>query len=397
MNKCIYVSSAIDRNCINKYFKGKFDYMPHQSQKFNKLLMIGLKENNFDVTSVSIIPLNRKINKKVFIKNEEIKEDGITFKYLKFINVIFFRQISIIFNTFLKLANCVKKNKETIIFIDLLNTSSLIGLFIFKIFFRNKVIGILTDIPGFKVSKKQDNLKISLSYKILYSKVDYFIPITEDMKKIFESLKKKALVIEGMIDSSLTKNERLEKKYSKFTCLYSGTLAKIYGIENLVDAFTDERLKDIDLIIYGNGDCREKIIDLGNKHSNIIYKGSADNSVVVKEQMKASLLVNPRPTSDVYTKFSFPSKIMEYMASGTAVATTELAGIPEEYKKYLILIKDYSAKGIADLVYDLFINGIMDNNKIGKEGCLFVFDKKNNIIQVKKIIENLKNDRIIKL
>lgn len=392
MENCIYVSSVIDRNCINKYFKENKDYMPHQSQKFNKLLMMGLKGNNYDVTSISIIPLNRKINKKIFIRNKDTVEDGIAFKYLKFLNIMFLRQISIIINIFFKLIKCRKKNKETLIFIDLLNISSLIGLFFFKIFFKNKVIGILTDIPGFKVSKKQESLKINFFNKILYSKVDYFISITKDMKELFEKQKKKSLVIEGITDSTLLVNKIKEEKYSRFTCLYSGTLAKIYGIENLVTSFTDERLKDVDLIIYGNGDAKEKIIALTKKYPNIIYKGSADNSVIVKEQAKASLLINPRPTNDLYTKYSFPSKIIEYMASGTAVATTELAGIPDEYKKYLILIKDYSAKGIADLIYDIYKNGIKDKNKLGEEGRVFVCNEKNNIKQAKKIIENLKKE-----
>ena len=36
---------------------------------------------------------------------------------------------------------------------------------------------------------------------------------------------------------------------------------------------------------------------------------------IVKEEKKSTLLVNPRFTNEEYTKYSFPSKNMEYMAS----------------------------------------------------------------------------------
>ena len=58
----------------------------------------------------------------------------------------------------------------------------------------------------------------------------------------------------------------------------------------------------------------------------------------VAEELKATLLVNPRPTTEEFTIYSFPSKNMEYMASGTPLLTTKLPGMPEEYHQYVLAI-----------------------------------------------------------
>lgn len=43
----------------------------------------------------------------------------------------------------------------------------------------------------------------------------------------------------------------------------------------------------------------------------------------------ADVLVNPRQNDDEYTKYSFPSKNIEYLMTGNAVMAYMLDGIPE--------------------------------------------------------------------
>jgi len=45
-------------------------------------------------------------------------------------------------------------------------------------------------------------------------------------------------------------------------------------------------------------------------------------------------------------RYSFPSKLIEYMASATPVLTTRLPGIPPEYEPYVYWIEDDSVEGI---------------------------------------------------
>ena len=49
----------------------------------------------------------------------------------------------------------------------------------------------------------------------------------------------------------------------------------------------------------------------------------------------ADVLVNPRPNNEEYTKYSFPSKNIEYLMTGKPVVAYMLDGMPAHYKKFL--------------------------------------------------------------
>lgn len=67
-------------------------------------------------------------------------------------------------------------------------------------------------------------------------------------------------------------------------------------------------------------------------------------------QQQATLLVNPRKGHEEYTKYSFPSKTMEYMASGTPTIMYKLPGLPIEYEEYLVLLPDNSQETLTAIL-----------------------------------------------
>ena len=89
---------------------------------------------------------------------------------------------------------------------------------------------------------------------------------------------------------------------------------------------------DVELWICGSGDAKDIIEDEAQKDSRIKYFGLVDSQTALKMQHQATILVNPRTSDGEYTKYSFPSKNMEYMVSGTPVLTTDLPGMPKEHK-----------------------------------------------------------------
>ena len=105
--------------------------------------------------------------------------------------------------------------------------------------------------------------------------------------------------------------------------------------------------------------------------------------------MAATLLVNPRPTNEEYVKYSFPSKTMEYMASGTPVLTTVLPGMPKEYYPYVNFIREESPQGIADALKTVLASS---DDELFAQGCRareFVLKERNNVVQAKKILAML--------
>ena len=130
---------------------------------------------------------------------------------------------------------------------------------------------------------------------------------------------------------------------------------------------------------------------LSEKYDNVIYLGIAPNSEIVKSELRATLLVNPRPTNEEYTKYSFPSKNMEYMASGTPVLTTKLPGMPEEYNEYVYLLEDESAEGVCNALKEILTKPAEELYQKGKEAKEFVVREKNNVKQAEKLISLIDN------
>jgi glycosyltransferase involved in cell wall biosynthesis len=128
----------------------------------------------------------------------------------------------------------------------------------------------------------------------------------------------------------------------------------------------------------------------------VFYGGVRLNSEIVEREQAASLLVNPWPTQKEYVKefltYSFPSKNMEYMASGTPVLTTVLPGMPKEYYPYVYLLEEETADGIANALTEIFAQGDELMLEKGKAAKKFVMETRNNVVQAAKILEMLKNE-----
>ena len=101
-------------------------------------------------------------------------------------------------------------------------------------------------------------------------------------------------------------------------------------------------------------------------------------------------MVNPRPTHEEFVKYSFPSKTMEYMASGTPVLTTRLPGMPKEYYPYVDFIEEESAGGIAAALKKVLSHSDAELFCKGMAARAFVLEGRNNVVQAKKLLQMLK-------
>lgn len=111
---------------------------------------------------------------------------------------------------------------------------------------------------------------------------------------------------------------------------------------------------------------------------------------MVEEELKATLLINPRPTTEAYTKYSFPSKNMEYMVSGTPVLTTKLPGMPAEYNEYVYLVDEETVDGQSQTLTTVLLKSPEELHDFGARAREYVLREKNNVRQAGKIIEMIK-------
>ena len=107
----------------------------------------------------------------------------------------------------------------------------------------------------------------------------------------------------------------------------------------MVKGFLDAEIAGAELHIYGSGDYVSELESVCRENGNVKYVGVKLIQEILTTQMKVTLLVNPRPTDQEFTKYSFLSKNMEYMAFGTPFLTTKLPGMPVEYYPYVVSAK----------------------------------------------------------
>lgn len=252
-----------------------------------------------------------------------------------------------------------------------------------------KVCVIVTDLPG-KYGVKRKKLKTwfdSRSFGRL-ERVDSFVLLTEAMKEPLQVGDRPYVVVEGICNEKGSLPDAAEKKKA---VLYGGSLNPVYGILDLVNAFREIEDPDCQLWICGKGSAEEEIRRCAAVEPRIQYKGYLSKQEIYRLQAQAAVLINPRKNEGEYTKYSFPSKTMEYMISGTPVLMYALDGVPEEYWEYGYFI---GPKGLPSLKEGLeYVLGLSEDarRKMGAEAREFVLKNKNGVVQAGKVLCFLEN------
>ncbi len=386
--KVIYCSNV----CTEKKYKDLFEnltQMPGQQvQKYHRTLLKGLiRNNNFEVVALSKLPLSKVFSTKRIYRKAEERFDNTNIVYLPYFNLL-------IVNIFLQMISTVKeivalaKKGYKYVIIDVLNTSmNMAIIFICKVL-KLRIIGIVTDLPCFIASKKSLFNKLS---DYIISKCDGFVLLTEMMNEhINPNREKPYAVIEGQIDDDIMKSKVTLHSRSKNICAYTGSISVSNGIQYLTEGFLKANIPNVELHIYGDGNYKDQLKMICSENDAVKYFGNKLVEEIVEVQKNADLLINPRPTDQDFVKYSFPSKNMEYMASGTPLLTTKLPGMPKEYDEFVYFIEQETSDGIAKALKDFFNENIEVRQKKGLAAQKFVIENKKGSIQVNKVVDVIK-------
>ena len=223
------------------------------------------------------------------------------------------------------------------------------------------------------------------------ARYDGYVLLTARMNERVNPRKKPFLIVEGQVDEGMGRTQNtLSGKYPEKVCLYAGMLYRLYGVDKLVRAFLRVTDPEARLFLYGTGDAEEDIRAAMARDNRIRLMGLAGNETVVAAEVRSTLLINPRPTEGAYAAYSFPSKNLEYMASGTPVLTTCLAGIPEEYEAYTYLFRDESEEGMARTLSQVLSLSRETLHEKGEAAKAFVLGEKTNTRQAGRILAFMK-------
>lgn len=392
----LYFGTVCDIEKYNELIKDSHQKPSVAPIVFETALLEGFKKNNVDmeIHSFPMIPTFPHSNILFFGNKIEHLKCGYTCRWLRTINIPVLKQLSRCLDARKILKRWVKENREDGVIVTYSIPPFLVNEILrYKRKYNLKIIAIVPDLLR-DMYINENSKSIITKLKQMYIKpalksqgeYDGYVYLTDAMHNVVAPTKP-YIVMEGIAGDLPNEEIKSADESDSFSIMYAGMLFEKYGILNLVDAFEKLTRNNIELWLFGDGTAAPIIKERAKKDKRIKYFGSVNRETVLEYEKKASILVNPRNPKDEFTFYSFPSKTIEYMLSGTPLLTTRLNGIPEEYFKYVFSVEDNSVDTLADAIDSILDYSKEDLNNIGMRAKKFIIEEKNSYKQTEKIIK----------
>lgn len=380
-------------------------------QNIQKNCRVGMSNHNFEMSIINGLCVQNEINlqcltipavysfpynnRRMFTKAESYDYKRTHIRSIGFCNLPVLKEIWATISLMaliVKSAKCFNGDRIDVI-INTPNNNLLNAVRLAKIFINKQITQtiIIPDIPSMVTAMdKQNPLKdLILKYRNkksikMASNSNGLVLLTEAMMD-FINKPVPHIVMEGIVDVDSMDGDSVSS--SKEIILYTGTLRKIFGVMNLVQAFQMINDYNVELWICGSGDSEVAINEAANRDSRIKFFGLVDSQTALKMQHQATILVNPRTSEGEYTKYSFPSKTMEYLLSGKSVIINRLSGIPDEYYNYVFVPTNETVSSLAACITQVIAMDPFERMTIARQGRDFIIHNKNSRIQTGRIIE----------
>lgn len=337
-DRCVYLGFSPDEEYMQDlYIK---DARPSvQTVQYGKRLIKALGYN-FDVSNISTPPIqDYPFCQRIFIFKLNWNRSG----FIPFVNILGFKQVfRFIFSLFFLIKEVVVKNTKVVV-VHGVHLPFLVSTYLAS-FLGLKTILVATDPPGVPLSSDnyiRRNLKIidRILIDFFMSKFDAAVVPSDDYVQDF-GFKDNIpyFVIPGIVDFesgyfSYSVNGLEDSIYSfdknKKHIGYSGSVYENNGLDVLVDSVThfDDGMI---LHIIGNGEYLDSLRVRAGSNKKIIFHGFKTGEEFNYLMDNMDVLINVRPVDMEFTKYSFPSKLFEYILRDKVVVSSKLKTIPQE-------------------------------------------------------------------
>ena len=392
-NNIVYLSSFIPRQKKDYYVSKMHNFNFNSADTFSYAVFRGLVENlASDFQSINILPMGAyPYNNSLFYsKHYECYDNGVLVKTIANSNLYVYQHYSIYEHVLKELKKFGSSTTKTLLIYSL-NIPVIKAAIRYKkkLAPKSKIVVIVPDLLEDCVGKSiNSKIKMALLGNMgeIYEGIDGFVFLTEQMNERVQT-KNPYCVVEAIYDENQPRTVRYDKDGSEKVIFYSGMLYEKFGVKNLIEAFMKTAGNNYRLQLCGCGELEDYIKQKQTEDNRIQYFGLVEREKVLYMQSQATLLVNPRPPGMDFTKYSFPSKNIEYLASGTPTLIYQLPGIPSEYYDYCYSIDSghLAVDDLADIIVRI-LSSPKENMAMAKRARKFILDNKNAAAQTKKII-----------
>jgi glycosyltransferase involved in cell wall biosynthesis len=367
------------------------------ARKLEGRYIAGYRQNGIATTVLSFFPAtNFPGNKKILFGARFTKAITGAHWTAPFINLLVLKHITRFLSAlfFMALWNFRDGGTSKAIIIYSAHSPFLVAGLLIKLIFRTRIYVIIPDLPA----HMNFGQRRSWIWKFLKAMdvrfIDALLSCTDGATIVTSGMAESGLkwrhvpkvVIEGMVEA--TEKVKKDRQIDRKVFFYTGGLATEYGVSALIEAFDILRKKcsDIELWFCGRGELADKITLLATQHDNIRYFGYIPQAEIDVLMQSVFCLINCRNPDDEFVRYSFPSKLLEYLVTGIPVLTTKLPGVPEEYDEFLNYVDHGNAEMIAVAIENLLSQPEEACLRKAAAGREFVLRSKNSQMQVSKLI-----------
>lgn len=391
MSKSIlFISQSYPESRIGEYSRYTKVGLDYAANNLSRAIIRGFEDNQINVNIINY-PLLGSF--PIYYKSPIVKgynSSDNNYDSISYLNIIYLKRRFIRNKVYSKIEKwCSQTSGEKIIFFYSYTFLPIITK-LKKKYKDLKTCVLIADLPEFMST---DNGIITRIHHLMggnkpitgecFQLVDGYVLLTSAMKDRMPMHNKPWIVIEGIYNPEKDKVS-VDKEVNK-TLLYTGDLGRRYGIVDLLEAFHGIPDENYRLWICGSGDGLEDIKRYMREDNRIIYWGCLPRKEIIAMQKKATLLVNPRKSNEEYTKYSFPSKTMEYMASGTPTLMSRLQCIPKDYDEHLFFFENETVEGLRSRIVEICNKSKDELKLIGDNASRFILNNKMPKPQVSKI------------
>ncbi len=361
------------------------------------LLATLVKNPDIQLDSVTVYPIaSFPRDKKLYVLDEVIHiNDGITSHRVRFCNLPFIKQLSQTLSVYRKAWSLV--DADTVVF----TFNSFLQVGIPALWLKRKkgctVCSLLADLP---IDDNPGSRNIVRNFfSKAFEKITAYAIKQADLLVVLNSQAvseyapgKRFIVVEGGVIPEQIPQIDNYKTVDRKNIVYGGALTEYSGVLDLIEAMKYVKNPDVTLDIYGGGYIEDKVRQLAKASDNVSYHGRVSNAQMLQIQRTAFLLANPRPINDPIARVTFPSKLFEYMVSGTPVLTTKLNGLSDEFLQNVYAIEDTKPETFAAMIDHIASLSMDELNEKAKSAFTFIMQEKNWEKQCAKIYSFIKGN-----
>jgi glycosyltransferase involved in cell wall biosynthesis len=370
--------------------------MPIQTHAFGWTLVGALREAGAQVTLLSSAPVtNYPRMPQLLFRPGPFSARGVEGRSLGFVNLIVAKHATRFVSCLWTGLRAMHRWRTQVLLIHGVHSPYLWFGVLARWLAGVRTVVVLTDPPGVvldsdgHVAKALKSLDIAVVRSAL-RKVDGVVALTAALAEDFAPGVPN-LILEGIVGAQLTRLDR--SAGTGVTLMYAGGLTAEYGVERLVDAVKGLGDRDLTLRTVGKGPLAGWIDEQADRDDRIRRPAYLTRDEVLAEYASATLLVQPRPVDQQFVRYSFPSKLLEYLASGTPVLTTRLSGIPDDYNDHVYWIDDDSVEGIRAGIAAALDAPEEDRVRKGRAAAEFVRSTRSAAAQGRRIVDFLRARR----